>query len=316
MATHIFARLGLLVFLAILSPAAMAERSDLPNRNDYIDLARSGWVYEPRRSQMRHDADLPPVRFNSIQAVNGEICLFGDPPHALSRQVFETFNDLLSDVFDRRLVVNYAGRLLSNCPAHQRVYIRLYSGGPPAARYNADLRQLDREFDIRFPPRWNEPIISPAQTNGFFGRHGAAAHLLIKQPSSAQLTPLQQGFYASIFIEELFQVFSFGADILKFERETPFLSKLQEHPVNLRYLPWSSEAFMKGLLQSNPSGLCGFDVFMLHVMARSGLEHSNTPKLLTFIESRFEDLRARALDTLSEPRFASVLDPECKQIPD
>lgn len=286
-----------------------------PDRSDYLTLARSGWVFDFHSARMRRDADLPPVRFNSTEVALGEVCLFGDPPHALPRQIIRTFTDLLRDVYDRRLAVTFAGREMTNCPPRQRVYIRLYTGKPPYALFNADLQQMDREFDIRFPANWNEPVISPAQANGFFGRNGAAAHLLINQPPEGGMTPLQNDYYTSILIEELFQVVSFGADILKFDRDTPFYSKLQEYPVNLRYLRWNSETFMAALLQSNPKGLCGFDIFMLHTLAISNLETTNSVALLEFIETHFGALRTRSMRTLADPQYRMVLDSRCLDIP-
>ena len=273
------------------------------------------FVFDFHSARMRRDADLPPVRLNSTEVALGEVCLFGEPPHALPRKIIATFTELLRDVYGRRLAVTFAGREITNCPRQQRVYIRLYSGLPPEGRFNDDLREMEREFDIRFPPNWNERVKSPAQTNGFFGRNGAAAHVLVSQPPAGELTPLQRDFYTSILVEELFQVVTFGADILKFNRDTPFVSKLQEHPVNLRYLPWTSERFMTGLLQSNPKGLCGFDVFMLHALAASNLETTNSTALLDYIDGHFDELRGRVVETLAKPAYAPVLDADCASLP-
>ncbi len=308
----------LAVFLYAISAVAAKETalaSATPDRGVFLKLARVGWVFDIHSSRMRRDADLPPVLFDSAEVALGEVCVFGDRPHALDRQIIRTFTDLLREVYDRRISVSFVGREMSNCPPRQRVYIRLYTGLPPLTRFNDDLRRMDREFDIRFPPNWTEPVTSPAQANGFFGRNGAAAHLLISQPPDDALTLLQRDFYGSILIEELFQVVSFGADILKFDRDTPFYSKLQEVPVNLRYMPWASEGFMSGLLKSNPKGLCGFDIFMLHALASARLETTNTTRLLEFIDAKFDDLRARTARTLANPHYAPVLDESCREMP-
>ncbi|MDW4498650.1 hypothetical protein R5H30_11705 [Sulfitobacter sp. D35] len=309
---------GALLAVFLANPVTAGARSDLvrPDRSDYLNLARSGWVFEFNTRRMRRPADLPPIRFDSAEVATGEICLFGDPPKALSRQIIHSFTELLREVYERRLAVTFAGREIENCPPHQRVYIRLYSGAPPYARLNADLRLLDREFDIRFPPNWNEPVRSPAQANGFFGRRGASAHLLISQPPTDEMSDLQRDYYTSILVEELFQVVSFGADILKADRESPFLSKLQEAPVNLRYVPWNSERYMTGLLRSNPKGLCGFDVFMLHALAAADLESANSAELLDFIETHFDDLRARTERTLRHAAYAPMIDSSCAPLPD
>ena len=106
------------------------------------------------------------------------------------------------------------------------------------------------------------------------------------------LTPLEQRFFASILIEELYQSFTFGMDILHFNRHQAFTSKLEEFPVDLRHLPWDSPMFMEGLLRSNPAGLCRFDVFMMHALARAPVERTNTDAFLRFIEAQFDDLLA------------------------
>lgn len=309
-------RLILVLLLWLLALPAASDPPWQPARSDFLTLARSGWVFDHWTSRARRDPALPPLRFDSAEVAQGAVCLFGDAPHPLSRQIITTFDALLREIYGRQLAITFAGHDIATCPEHQRVYIRLYSGPPPQQRYNADLRALDREFEIGFPPNWREPVLGPAQAHGFWGRKGAAAHLLVNQPPDGAPTPLQRAYFASILIEELFQVVSYGSDILKIERDTPFVSKLQETPANLRYLPWSSERFMRGLLRSNPAGLCGFDVFMMHALARSGLHDSSSPELLDFIEARFDDLRGLTLATLAQPRFATVLDPGCLRLPD
>ena len=296
-------------------PQALAQSASPPSREDYFALARQGWVYEVRTTRHQRAIRSTPVLFNSTEAALGTICVFGAPPHAQSERILRIFSDLLSDIYGHRLAITYASGDITNCPARQRLYLRLYSGTAPERRFNADLQYLDREFGIGFPRGWSEPVRSPGQVNGFFGRRGATSHLLINQPPAGDLTELQQKFHASLLIEELFQAISFGSDILKFERATPFLSKLQEIPVNLRALPWASETFMSGLLTSTPGALCSFDVFMLHALAGANLRNTNSPALLGFIKTHFEQLRHQTLQTLSNPAYASVLDGECLAVP-
>ncbi|PUB19424.1 hypothetical protein [Yoonia sediminilitoris] len=299
----------------LLMPGLGNTQNSGPTRADYLTLARSGWVFDLHSARSRRDVDLPPVRFDSLEVAKGEICLFGDPPHALARQVVVRFTTLLREVFDRRIAVTFAGREIANCPEQQRVYIRLYSGRPPSSLFNADIRKLNQTYDIRLPNGWREPIRSPAQTVGYFGRNGAVAHLLINQPPLRDLTPLEQDYYKSILVEEMFQAVSFGADILKFDRQTPFYSKLQEVPVNLRYVPWQSEQFMSGLLGSNPSGLCGFDIFMLHALAAAHLETVNSIALLEYIDQNFDDLRDLSRQTMTRPDLHMLFDDTCEAIP-
>lgn len=313
-------RLGLLMLAGLLSlcmqaPALASDTTIMPSSADLLTLVKRGWVYEIHTSRVRRPADLPEVEFNSPEVALGTVCVIGEAPHPQTRQTIELFNDLLRDVYGRDAPVTYAGGDITNCPPKQRTYIRLYSGYPPYGGFNADLRALDAAFDIRFPKNWQEPILSPAQTNGFFGRNGATAHLLITQPSVAQPNTLQAAFHSSILVEELFQAVTFGADILKFERDIPFYSKLQEFPTNLRYLSWRSDAFMTGILQSNPSRLCGFDVLMLHTLAGANLRNSNSPDLLVYFTENLDALMAKAYATMDDPRFATMLDNRCQAWP-
>ncbi len=292
------------------------ETQAQPSRGDFLQIAEKGWVFDYRSSRFRHDPGAPPVLFNGKTVATGGVCLFGDPPHPISKATLKVFSDLLRDVFGRRKTISFVGGEITDCPARQRVYIRLYHGLPSGRLYNADLRYLDDMFEIGLPRHHEEPIFSPAQANGFFGRNGAATHMMIMQPGMAEVTPLEHAFYASILIEELFQVFTFGMDILKFDRETPFYSKLQEYPTYLRHVAWDSERFMQGLLRSNPKGLCGFDVFMLHALATTTLATTNTSDFLDHIRSNFDALLARANSTLSEPSYGTLLDPDCSATPD
>ncbi|KJZ18213.1 hypothetical protein TW80_14835 [Loktanella sp. S4079] len=269
-----------------------------------------------RGSRRRRATNAPPIVFNSNEVALGEICVIGERANQSSRDVILRFADLLTDIYGRRLAVTFAGRNIQSCPRPSRVYLRLYSGRPPSGLLNADLRQMDRDYDIRLPAHWREPVASPAQTNGYFGYRGAVAHLLVRQAPATNLSDVERAFYRSILIEELFQVVSFGADVLKFDLDRPFLSKLQEHPVNLRNFSWYSTEFMAGLLASNPQGLCSFDVMMLHALAGSGLNSVNSPELIRFMETNFDALVRASETTISEPSYAMLLDPNCSDLPD
>ncbi|MCY0096498.1 hypothetical protein [Hoeflea ulvae] len=306
---------GLIIALLMSVSPGVADDAPQPTRDDYLRLAQTGWVFELSSSRKRRSPAFPPIRFNSGEVAKGEICLFGAPPHALSRQIIGVFNDLLRDIYDRRLAVTFAGRDISNCPSRQRVYVRLYDDRLPTALYRADLVQLDHDFDIRLPSHGAQPVATPAQVNVFFGAVGPVAHLLVNQPDHRDLTRLERDYFTSILIEELFQVVSFGRDVAKFDAETPFLSKLQERPVNLRLLPWQSESFMAGLLKSNPSGLCAFDVFMLHSLAAANLETVNSDELIVFIKAHFDELLDRSVRTLDNPAYRPLLDQRCLALP-
>ncbi|MEM6467915.1 MAG: hypothetical protein AAF679_15645, partial [Pseudomonadota bacterium] len=111
-----------------------------------------------------------------------------------------------------------------------------------------------------------------------------------------------------------FQAFTFGMDILLFDRRKDFQSKLQETPVSLYQLPWSSRAFMRALLQSNPSALCEFDIFMMYAVALTPTDQTVEPGFLDYIEKDFETLQARAKAIFADERFAEILDPACKSL--
>ena len=159
-------RLILVLLLWLLALPAASDPPWQPARSDFLTLARSGWVFDHWTSRARRDPALPPLRFDSAEVAQGAVCLFGDAPHPLSRQIITTFDALLREIYGRQLAITFAGHDIATCPEHQRVYIRLYSGPPPQQRYNADLRALDREFEIGFPPNWREPVLGPARRTG------------------------------------------------------------------------------------------------------------------------------------------------------
>lgn len=302
------------VSLALTSFPVLGQNA--PERAAYLALAKRGWVYDLNNRRMRRDPSQPPIRFDSTAVARGPVCLFGDPPHPLSTAIVGAFDHLLHRVFGAAHDVATVPGPITGCPPRQRIYLRFYDGAAPAGPLNDDMRQLDEMFGIGFPTGWVEPIRGPGQTNGFFGSRGAAAHLLVAQPAPGRATPLEHEYFASILIEELFQAVTYGADILKFDRAAPFLSKLQEVPVNLRAFGWTSARYMEGIVASNPSGLCGFDVFMLHALAEAELADSNSADLLTSIDAGFDGLRAQTLATLADPQVAPLLDADCLTLPD
>lgn len=301
--------------MALFGVAAAAE-ADRPTRQDYLSLAEKGWVFEFRSSLMRRDGDLPSIQFNAKKIAASPVCIFGAVPRPETQNVLTQFHRLLGQTFAPRAPFSYAGRMISDCAPHQRIYLRIYEGYPPTDIFNMDLRWLDAQFGIGLPKGRSEKVRSPAQGIGYFGRKGDVTHLLINQSDRADPTQLQREFYRSILVEELFQTVTYGLDILKFNAEAPFLSKLQEFPTNLTHIGWGTERYMRGLLSSNPKGLCGFDVFMLHALAQMTLESSNSQAFLDFIDMRFDDLLARTQMTLSSPSFTLLLDRSCLVLPE
>lgn len=306
--------IGIVLGAVLSGRDAIAEEAD-PTRAAYLAIAKQGWVFDFRSSLLRRGPDLPPVLFNGKSIATGAICVFGAPAHPLVHRVLNRFQHLLSHVFGREAPITFARGGISACPPRQRVYLRLYERFASGGAFNADLRSIDAAFGIDLPKDRPEYVRSPAQGIGFFGRNGDVAHLLIRQPEMAEPTLLQQKFYRSILIEELFQVVSYGVDILKFDPDTPFLSKLQERPAYLKHLKWGSEAYMRGLLASNPKGMCAFDVFMLHALAQMTLESSNSEAFLEFIDAEFDDLLARTRTTLADPDLDILIDETCMRMP-
>ena len=301
---------GMLVAVGLALPAA-AGNAGVSERDAWMALARKGWVYELRSAMYRPDPDRPAVRINGRHLAGAEICVVGAPPHPATRAVLAAFRALVGDVFGTPMSLRLGGEALDGCGDARAVYLRLFSGGLPVREQARDIAWLDAAFELGIAPGRAPPALSPAQAQTYFGRRGSATYLLVRQPASPEPEPLDLRFHASILIEELFQSFTFGMDILHFDREAPLLSKLEELPVNLRSLGWDTPAYMEGLLASNPSGLCRFDVFMLHALAAAPVEETNSEAFLAFIEADFDDLVARTEATLADPRHVLLLDPVC-----
>ncbi|WP_299846705.1 hypothetical protein [uncultured Roseovarius sp.] len=297
-----------IVFLLIAASGAQAHA----DRDQFLELARKGWVYQLRSAMTRPGVTPPVIRINSQDMAGAALCIVGEPPHPQTRRVLDAFSGLVAEIFNKPMPMRFGGTDLAACGTGRIVYLRLYSGLIPHRAFNNDLRRIDRVFDIGLPHDREQFILSPAQAQTFFGRNGRATHLLVKQPLLVPLSQLEQRFFASILIEELYQSFTFGIDILHFDRNSAFVSKLEEFPINLRHIPWDSPIFMQGLLQSNPAGLCRFDVFMLHALALAPVEQTNTEAFLQFIEGRFDDLMLRAEGTIAQADHAPILDQHCR----
>ena len=239
------------------------------------------------------------------------ICIVGDKPHPITEQTIDAFRRLIEHVFDRPLLMRYAGSSAEGCGTGRVVMLRLYSGAPPNRALSADLDWMNEAYALGLRGKSAYAATSPAMAQTFFGRRGQGTHIMVQQPRWREIGALEERFFRSILIEELYQSFTFGMDVLLFDRTLPFLSKLQEKPTNLHRLPWNSKAFMQALLNASPAGLCAFDVFMLHAVARSPVEQTNKPAFIDFIEAEYDTLISVAAETLKVPFVKSLMDPSC-----
>ena len=280
------------------------------DKDAYLDLARRGWNYELRTLVFGGDKDRP-VKIHGRTLAGSALCIVGEKPHAVSLEVLNAFRALEEHVFGKPIPMRYAGADARNCGAGRTVVLRLYSGFPPHHLLSTDLAWMNEVHQIGLPAGRHYAVTSPAMAQTFFGKRGQGLHIMVKQPAHGRPDQLEAAFYKSILIEELFQSFTFGMDILIFERGAGFLSKLQEVPFNLYRMSWESRDFMRALLSSNPSGLCEFDVFMLHAVARSPVEQTVDPGFIDFISTNFNDLQAAARQTLANPQFAPILSRTC-----
>ncbi len=297
-----------LACLALIAASAGAASE----RATFLDLARRGWVYELRSAMWGRDPASIEMHINGHVLSGASICVVGEKPHQATETVLREFTGLTARVFGKPTPIRHGGVDLDGCGTGRTIYLRLYSREVPLAAFGSDLARLDRVFGLGLARSRRQYVVSPGQAATFFGRRGQATHLIVRQPVAGRdLSPLEGRFYASILVEELYQAYTFGMDILQLDRRLAFVSKLQEFPVNLRHVPWDSPAFMEGLLRSTPSGLCRFDLFMLHAIAAAPVENTNTPEFLAYIDAHFDDLLARADATAAAPGFAGILDPGC-----
>lgn len=290
----------------------MAGAPAVADRVAYVDLARRGWNYELRTTMVGRDLSIP-VHINGRDLAGASLCLVGEPPHETSLEIINSFRALVRRTYGKPVTMRYAGPDANACGSGRTVILRLYSGFPPNRALSADLRWMDTVYQLGLPGRRVFAATSPAMAQTFFGRRGQGTHIMVKQPALTPQDALEATFYKSILIEELFQSFTFGMDVLIFNPREPFLSKLQETPMNLRHLSWESQAFMQALVRSNPAGLCVFDVFMMHAVAEAPVDQTIDPQFIDYIDANYDALLERTRSTMTDPAFAAILTPECRR---
>ncbi|WP_299964110.1 hypothetical protein [uncultured Roseobacter sp.] len=301
----------LIVLFACLWVQALPALAD---RTAYLDLARKGWNYQLRTTMIGRDLSIP-VHINGRDLAGASLCLVGERPHANSLEVINAFRDLAAHVFGKPVTMRYAGGEAALCGSGRTVVLRLYSGHPPNQALSADLSWMNGIYDLGLPARRFFVATSPAMAQTFFGRRGQGTHIMVKQPRPGQVGGLERSFYRSILVEELFQSFTFGMDILLFDRAAAFQSKLQERPMVLDRLPWESRDFMRALLRSNPAGLCAFDLFMMHAVAEAPVDQTVEPAFIEYIDREYDALLRRAEETMADGRFAPLVAPGCQRAP-
>lgn len=279
-------------------------------KRDYIELAQKGWGYELRSTMLGRDLAIP-VHINGRDLAGAALCLVGEKPHPQTLVVLNAFRDLLKHSFGHPTPMRYAGPSARDCGTGRTVVLRLYSGYPPNRDLSADIDWLSEVHQLGLPMGRGYVVTSPAMAQTFFGRRGQGTHIVVKQPAHDRPGQLEKDFHKSILLEELFQSFTFGMDILLFDTSMGFLSKLQETPVNLQRLPWSSHDFMRALLNSNPSGLCAFDIFMMHAVAQSPVDQTIDPGFIDYIDTQYDQLWAETDETLADPQFEVLFDQGC-----
>ncbi|MEM9551795.1 MAG: hypothetical protein AAGA05_11500 [Pseudomonadota bacterium] len=300
-------RLLLTCLALICAKTSVAESA---SKADYLELARRGWNYELRNTMVGRDLSIP-VHIHGKDIAEATLCIVGEAPHPKTRLVLDAFGALIEHSFGLPLRMIYGGARPAGCDAARVAILRLYSDGPPNGALSEDLHWLSDRFELGLPAERQFFASSPAMAQTFFGRKGQGTHIMVQQPSFETLSALEAAFYKSILVEELFQSFTFGMDVLIFDRSAGFLSKLQEMPTNLPRRPWTSRSFRRALLSSNPGGLCTFDLFMLHAVGRAPVEQTVHPAFLTYIDGEFDALTDLAQTTMNDPRFAPLVDPHC-----
>lgn len=282
------------------------------DRDTTLALARKGWTYDHPRFQIEHSDR---VRIDGRQMSGAALCLIGEQPHQLTEGVIDVFRTLMAEIFGKPLPMRFAGADASACGSGRVVILRLYSDAPPHDELTKDLRWLNATYGLGLRLRNGRFAPSPAFAQTFFGTRGQGTHIMVMQPARPDVGPLEADFFSSLLVEELFHTFTFGQDIPIRRRGTDFSSKLQEFPVNVGRLPWTSRRFMRALLKSNPRRLCAFDVFMLHGIARAPGSETAGPDFLAFLDSQFDALSDLAGETMRDPRFGPVVDSSCARSP-
>lgn len=302
------------IFILSIIFALLAISPVTADRTAYVDLARKGWNYELRTTMVGRDLAIP-VHINGRDLAGASLCILGEKPHPSSLEIIDAFRALALHVFKKPVTMRYAGREASGCGTGRTVILRLYSGHPPNRALSADLGWMNKTYQLGLPNQGYYAATSPAMAQTFFGRRGQGTHIMVKQPRLSNPGTLERAFYKSILVEELFQSFTFGMDILLFDRTATFQSKLQETPFNLYRLPWESHDFMRALLKSNPRGLCAFDLFMMHAVATAPVDQTIEPGFIDYIARDYDALLAQAAITMQDVRFAPIVDPGCLPAP-
>ncbi len=290
-----------------------ASKAD-PNKTDYLSLAKRGWNYEYRGSIRRQVPNLPASHILAKSMAARDVCLLGSDPHALTQETLETFRNLIGQIFGDVGALSGTVNTLTDCPQSSTVFIRLYERRIPFTEFNEDLQHLNKRFQIGMSDQ-QQQVLSPAQAVTFFGKTGQATHIILLQPNRHRITALQEQFFRSLMIEELYQTYSFGIDVFKVGRGGPFDSKLQESFVNLQNVSWISENYMNGLLSSNPHGLCDFDILMLHALQDVAATVEGSDEFISFVDKNFGRLVTAAQTFSRKPEFQSLMDRECTGLP-
>lgn len=292
--------------MAVPSAPTLADE-----RDDWLELARRGWNYRLREPPRGRDMAIP-VTISPKLLSGAALCMVGELPRQDTLEVLNSFRALVADTFGKRLPMRYAGSDARACGTGRVVVLRFYSGYPPNRLLTADLDWLDRAYALGLPRGRQYAAISPAFAQTFFGRRGQGVHVMVQQaPPGHAVNALEATYFRSILIEELFQVFTFGADILVADRDAVFQSKLQEGPIRLSPLGWETPAFMRKLLSVTPGALCRFDLFMLHAVAAAPVAETTEPRFVEYIDAHFDELQSMTARTLDDPRFDLVIDTSC-----
>lgn len=278
----------------------------------WLDMARRGWSYELRETMVGRDLSIP-VRISGRALARSDICLVGEAPRPETRAILDAFTALLGHVHGHtpRLI---AVDMAQDCPETVQVLLRLRSGSAPETGMSRDVAWMEARFGLGLPPRHDWTATAPAMAQTFFGRRGAATHILVEQAAGAG-DAADALYFRSILIEELFQAFTFGMDILHIDARVPYLSKLEERPLRMVRRPQpDTPDYRRALLGTNPPALCPFDILMLHAVAEAPVAETNGPDFLAYIEASFAGLLARAEATMQDARFAPLLDPACRPV--
>lgn len=303
--------MGLIRTIVACLVASLLAAPVLAEKAEYLDLAQRGWNYQLRTTMVGRDLSIP-VRISGQTLRGAALCIVGDEPHPQSLRVINAFRDLSRQVFGAPITMRYAGESARGCGAGKTVILRLYSGFPPNRALSDDLGWMSDVYQLGLPQGRQYTATSPAIGQTFFGRLGQGTHIMVQQPIGPKVTGTEALYFKSILIEELFQVFTFGMDILQYRPNSEFLSKLQEYPYRAQRLPWNSPDFKRILLHTNPTGLCAFDIFMMHAVALAPVEQTNSDAFIAFIDTEYERLTDLAQATLSDGRFGLILDRECR----